>query len=140
MPDLVTKLHAIDEGASYVDMIQDLSDLVVIGRDYTEELTAAGLDLTLIDKAEEKAGSLNEMLANVNKAKANANPTKLIRDKAYFYLKEAVDEIRHHGQFVFWRDENRKLGYGSAYTRKMYNKRKLKKLEKTEDKIQEEMQ
>ena len=140
MPDLITKLHAIDEGTSYVDMIQDLSDLVVIGRDHTEELTSAGLDLALIDNAEEMAGSLNEMLANVNKAKAKASPNKLIRDKAYFFLKEAVDEIRHHGQFAFWRDENRKLGYGSAYARKKYNKRKLKQVDKAEDKIQEEME
>ncbi|MFO8071473.1 MAG: hypothetical protein R6V85_06320 [Polyangia bacterium] len=31
----------------------------------------------------------------------------------------AIREIRDFGQFVFWRDESRSVGYASAYFRKM---------------------
>ena len=43
---------------------------------------------------------------------------KLTRDRAYTHLKEAVDAIRECGQFVFWKDEDRRKGYASDYNRK----------------------
>jgi hypothetical protein len=49
-------------------------------------------------------------------AKTNRkNKLKKVRDKAFTYMKEAVDEIRIHGQYVFWKDEQRFKGYVSRY-------------------------
>jgi hypothetical protein len=39
---------------------------------------------------------------------------KEMRDKAYAFMKLAVDEIRATGQYAFWRDEDRKKGYVSC--------------------------
>jgi len=39
----------------------------------------------------------------------------IIRDKAYTYTKQALEEIRVCGQFVFWRDPKRLRGYTSQY-------------------------
>jgi len=41
-----------------------------------------------------------------------------MRDKAYTHLKQAVDQVRECGQYVFWRNEARLKGYGSRYFRK----------------------
>ena len=38
-------------------------------------------------------------------------------------MKVAVDEIRATGQYVFWRDEDRKKGYASNYHKKRSKKR-----------------
>ena len=37
-----------------------------------------------------------------------------MRDKAYTHLKQAVDQVRECGQYVFWRNEARLKGYGRA--------------------------
>ncbi|MCX6580051.1 MAG: hypothetical protein NT166_07690 [Candidatus Aminicenantes bacterium] len=42
---------------------------------------------------------------------------KRIRDQAYTYLKEAVDEIRRTGQYVFRRNKERYIGYISMHLR-----------------------
>ena len=41
-----------------------------------------------------------------------------MRDKAYTHLKQAVDEVRECGHYVFWRNEARLKGYSSRYFRK----------------------
>ena len=55
------------------------------------------------------------LLANANGASGEDADMKEMRDKTYTYMKIAVDEIRNVGQYVFWRDEDRKKGYVSAY-------------------------
>ncbi|MBN2672899.1 MAG: hypothetical protein JXX29_14545 [Deltaproteobacteria bacterium] len=50
--------------------------------------------------------------------KGNDNETKRIRDQAYTHLKEAVDAIRECGQYVFWKNPDRRKGYASDYNRK----------------------
>jgi hypothetical protein len=52
---------------------------------------------------------------------------KVLRDKAYTLLKESVDEIREYGQFLFWRNQERLPGYGSAHLRRLRNRSDAKK-------------
>ena len=137
MPDVIAQLHVIGNGSTSSNMIQDLSDLAAIGRKFPEELSRCGFEPELLDQTEQKATVLNEMLAQVNNAKAKASPFKEVRDKAYFFVKEAVDEIRHHGQFVFWHDDDRKQGYTSGYLKKQYFKRKMKTQEQTSNETPE---
>jgi hypothetical protein len=54
--------------------------------------------------------------------KANPNASKIIRDKAYTYMKALVDEIREAGKYVFRNDKNRLKGYSSEYWRKLHRK------------------
>lgn len=116
-PDLVAKVQAIADGGSADDMLQDLSDLAVLGEANLPLLTAVGVDTTLLERAKTLADELSEILALANGQRENHNEHKLIRDKAFIYMKQAVDEIRRHGQYVFWRDESRKKGYASRYFR-----------------------
>jgi hypothetical protein len=115
IPDLLAKTQKIAEGAGNADMIQDLSDLSVFGKANSEPLTKIGVDMGLFDTAETTASAMADLLAKSNGAKLTDNKLKITRDKGYAYVKEAVDEIRHHGQYVFWRTEDRKKGYVSRF-------------------------
>lgn len=115
--DLYARTQKIAEGSGHADMIQDLSDLAALGKANTSYLTAISMDLGLLDKAENYTVEMSALLAQVNGKRMVDNSLRLLRDKAYMHLKEAVDEIRRCGQYVFWRDEQRKKGYVSKYNR-----------------------
>jgi len=115
--DLKGRVQAIYEGTGDADMIQDLSDLAVHGRKNPAPLAAMGFDMALLAEAEGKSQELASLLASSRGEKATDSDVKVLRDKAYTHLKAAVDEIREVGQYVFWRDEARLKGYGSAYKR-----------------------
>lgn len=114
-PDLYARTQRIDEGDSHADMIQDLSDLAALGKANTEPLKAISLDLTLLDKAEAMSSQMAKLLASANGKKLEDNKLRLLRDKAYTHMKEAVDEIRRCGQYVFSADQQRYKGYTSRY-------------------------
>lgn len=118
MPDLYAHTQRIAEGSGHPDMIQDLIDLATIGKKYTEPLVDINMDLNLLDLAETRAGEMASLLAQTNGERMNNSQLKVTRDKAYAYLKEAVDEIRHHGHYVFWRNPEREKGYISQYYKK----------------------
>lgn len=117
-PDLVSKVQVIREGSSSADMLQDLSDLSVLGRENTALLKAVGIDLKLLDQAAATADELSAVLAKANGEVGDDDAAKEMRDKAYTHMKMAMDEIRATGQYVFWRDEDRKKGYVSAYKKR----------------------
>jgi hypothetical protein len=122
--ELVRQVQAIREGSSNADMLQDLSDLSVLGKENQDLLTAVGIDLKLLNRAAQAADELAVVLANANGESGDDAQAKDLRDRAYTYMKQAVDEIRQTGQYVFWRDEDRKKGYVSAYQKRLNQRRK----------------
>lgn len=115
---LLNRVSAITEGNGHADMIQDLNDISVLGRENPDPLTNIGFDLAQLDLAATRADELADLLAEANGDKADQNDSKVIRDKAYTYLKVLVDEIREAGKYVFRKDKNRLKGYSSHYRRK----------------------
>ncbi|MBI9060308.1 MAG: hypothetical protein JEZ01_21250 [Labilibaculum sp.] len=125
-PALIKQVKRIAEGHTNADMIQDLSDLALLGKTNPEGLTTVGLDLTKLDTAENYAESLGLLLAKVNGSRStNSKPAKDMRDRAFTYLKQGVDAIRATGQFVFWKDEEKAKHYASAYFRDSRSKNKV---------------
>lgn len=114
-PSLVSRVAAIAQGDGHADMIQDLNDIAVLGKENPDPLSAIGFDLTELDNAAAKADELADLLARANGDKAEQNDSKVIRDKAYTYLKELVDEIRETGKYVFRNNKTRYKGYTSSY-------------------------
>ena len=114
-PELLSKVQTIREGGSNADMLQDHSDLSLLGKDNIELLKKVGFDLKLLDDAATLADDLSVILAKANGETGDDADAKDVRDRAYTYMKQAVDEIRTTGQYVFWREEDRKKGYVSAY-------------------------
>jgi hypothetical protein len=101
------------------DRIQYLNDLAVMGREHASLLQTAGFDLALLDALAAKSDALAEKSAAARNEKASGRGSKAMRDRAYTYLKVAVDEIRAAGRFLFWDDDVRLQGYRSEYVRKL---------------------
>ncbi|MCP5103143.1 MAG: hypothetical protein GY950_07185 [bacterium] len=113
--DLTKKVKQVANGYGHADMIQDLSDLSVLGKEHPDLLTAIGFDLLLLDEADAKADELSALYAVVIGDRASYNASKKIRDQAHTYLKTIVDDIHRFGQHAFWRDDERKTGYRSNF-------------------------
>lgn len=122
---LMGRVADIEEGTGQADMVQDLNDIAVLGREHPEPLEAIGFDMTLIDAAAEMAAEMADLLARKDSA-SDKNERRIIRDKAFSLLKMVVDDIYACGQYVFWKDKERCEMYSSAY-RKAYNKKRYRK-------------
>lgn len=125
-PDALANTQHIAEGTGNADMVQDLVDLAALGKANPAPLTAIGFNLVRLDDAIEIAEEMSDFLGLANGSRLHANPSVQTRDKAFAYLKEAMDEIRRCGQYVFWRDEARKKGYVSRYMKSKVNKSREK--------------
>ncbi|MEN8139404.1 MAG: hypothetical protein ABFR62_13340 [Bacteroidota bacterium] len=112
---LLSRVTAISKGDGHADMIQDLNDIAVLGKENNDLLNAIGFDTAKLDTAANMADELAELLAEANGDKAEQNESKVIRDKAYMHLKELVDEVRAAGKYVFHKDKTRYKGYTSSY-------------------------
>ena len=119
---LSTTVDKIAEGRGDADMIQDLTDVEVLARDNMAALIKLGLDPAEIDRAAQMSKELGMLRGEATADKAADSETKLVRDQAYTHLKEAVDTVRDLGQFVFWRTEERLVGYRSEYFNKKASK------------------
>ncbi len=116
--DLLSRVREISNGRSDADMIQDLSNLSVLGKSNPEELTASKFKMEKLDKAAKLSNDMAELLAKANGATQENSVAKSIRDKAFTYLKESVDEVRAAGKYVFKEDPERFKGYISRYHKK----------------------
>lgn len=112
---LLSRVAEIAEGNTNADMIQDLNDLAVLGKNNPAPIQAIGFDLGKLDVAAATSDSMANLLAMANGDKAIQNESKVIRDKAYTHMKELVDQIREAGKYLFWKNEKRYKGYVSKY-------------------------
>jgi hypothetical protein len=119
---ILSRVSAIAEGTGHADMIQDLNDLAVLGRENPDALTAIGFDGAKLDAAATKADEMADLLATANGDKAEQNASKVTRDRAYTHLKALVDEIRGAGKYLFWKNPQRLKGYSSQYWKKQNRK------------------
>ena len=119
-PDLIQKISRIKQRRTHANMIQNLIDLSALANAHPHLFNAVGIDLSLFGEGETLAHNLSTLLAEANANRMSANTLRKDRDRVYTHMKQSVDEIRHHGQYLFFRDESRKKGYVSRY-RQMTN-------------------
>jgi len=122
-----SRVQRIAKGKTHADMIQDLIELADLGSGHTAELQTIGMDLSLLEKARTRSFEIAKLLAKVNGSRMAASPALELRNKANKHLKEAVNEIRRVGRFVFWRNELRRSGYISLHKRRLNQVRKKNK-------------
>ena len=121
--DLLKRVNTIKEGTGNADLVQDLNDLSVLGKDNPEPLKLINFDFTKLDLAAQTSDEAAGILGRANGELLSSNEVKIVRDKAYTYLKETVDEIRDCGKYVFRKNPERLQGYRSNYMRKQNLKR-----------------
>jgi hypothetical protein len=112
---LLSRVEEIAQGDTNSDMVQDLNDLAVLGKSNTDLLTAIQFDLTLLDAAADLSDRMGDLLGATNGERKKDSEAMQLRDRAFTYLKQAIDEIRECGRFVFWRNPDRLKGYTSDY-------------------------
>ena len=129
-PGLLKKVRAISPIGGYKKMIKDLNDLSLLGKDNTRLLEAINFDLSLLDKAAQTSREMAVLLDEKDRERerelGEPSEAKKIRDQAYTHLKEAVDEIRETGRYVFRKDKRRSRVYASEYRRHIKSKQKRK--------------
>lgn len=131
--DLKDRIDRIADGSGHDDLVMDLANLANLGKENPEPLTANSIDLTLFDQAETMSNECGDLLAKVHGARtASDADAKEMRDRAYTYLKQAVDAVRAAGRFVFWRNEERIDLYGSEYFRELRENSRKEKEEELE--------
>lgn len=116
-PALLSRVAAIAEGRGHADMIQDLNDLAVLGKDNPAPLLKINFVLSLLDTAADTAKAMADLLSKNATIRIDSSKERILRDKAFTYLRQVVDEIRACAQFVFWDNEERLKGYVSQYLR-----------------------
>ncbi|MDQ1350398.1 MAG: hypothetical protein QG657_699 [Acidobacteriota bacterium] len=133
-PHLVKTLNHISGGGkSYAKQIQDLNDLAVLGRANLRLLEAIPFDKSLLEKAAQASYDLSMVLADAIRDRMRPSNAKEIRDLAYTRLKEAVDEIRFYGRYVFRGNKERLIGYRSEHIRQMKTRRARERKKKGEN-------
>ncbi len=78
-------------------------------------MQAIGFDLGKLTQTATTSDAMANLLAMANGDRASQSETKKIRDKAFAYLKESVDQVREAGKYLFWKNENRYKGYVSKF-------------------------
>jgi hypothetical protein len=117
-PALMSRVDEARKGSGHSDMIQDLTDLSLLGKENILLLEGTNFDSPLLDTAIQQSDELAKILAIANGEKAEDSQAKLTRDKAYTFLKELVDEVRRVGKFVFRDNPERIEGYEISYYKK----------------------
>lgn len=115
---LLSAMPVLKKGKGIEDMIQDLMDLSLLGKDNAAKFNTTGLDMLKLDKAAALSDALAKLLAQ-KEASAHQNQQHiLIRNKAFWYLWAGMYEVRRIGKFVFRKDHVRLQGYFQTYRRK----------------------
>jgi len=112
---LLARVDEIAQGDTNSDMVQDLNDLSVLGIAHINLLMPVSITAIDLDNAAAMADHMADLLGATNGERREVSEAMIVRDKAYTYLKQAVDEIRECGKFVFWRNPDRLKGYVSDY-------------------------
>lgn len=120
--DLLSTLSKIADGTGHADMIQDLNELAILGNNNKELLKQINFNQNKLAAARKTSDAMANLLGIVNGDRMSKDESLIIRNKAYTYLKEAVDEIRDCGKYVFWKQADRLKGYRSAYLSKLNKK------------------
>lgn len=126
---LKIKLSAIKRGGSHAAVIQNLNDLAVLGKEHPEPLKIINFDMSKLDLAAAAAAEMASLLGAVTTERTFCNRALKIRNQAYTHLKEAVDEVRRFGQYLYRTDHPRLKGYTSEYSRRTRKRLESKKAE-----------
>ena len=118
-------VNKVKKGDSNADLVQDLSDLSVFGQRHSNLLEMCNFDINLIETLRFKTSECGQTLAKWNNTRKSTAKSGITRNKAYTYLKCAVDEVREIGKYTFRDNPAKQIGYTSEQMR--YNNARREK-------------
>ena len=111
-PSVLATVASIADGSGNDDMLLDLTRLSDLGKAQHVVLQAVKFDMTLLSTATRTADDLSKILADTrNETVAGGSKAKDLRDRAFTYCNEAVEEIRTCGKFVFYDNREKRSHY-----------------------------
>jgi len=117
-PDLLSRIPNLAEIATDTQRFQAMNDLAVLGREHHDLLETAGFELSRLEELAAFSDDVANLLSLAEEARRAGSGAKAVRDRAYTFLKMAVDEIREAARFLFRRNPERLDGYRSEYVRR----------------------
>ena len=115
------QLNRIVEGTDLADLIEDLKKLAPLVDTHASKLTRAqlpakgGASLLAAAKALEAA---SQEAASARAGSDEARTSLALRNRAYWWLREAIDEIRECGRHAFRKNADQARLFRSSYSRK----------------------
>ncbi len=115
--DLMQRLEELRIGESQGDMIADVGALAELGREQQALLSNINYDMTIVENAAKLADRMAKLLGEADSAKLKDSEEKVLRNKAYTLLTNAMRKIRKCGKYVNRNEPERLKGYTSGYSR-----------------------
>ncbi len=117
-PNFLGRLKPMSGYLRHEALIDYYYNIASLATEHIELLRSVGFDVTRLDGACDDAEHLSRLLAQVRTEQREQYLLRDQRNKAYTYLKLAVDEVRRCGKFAFAQQPDRLKGYASSYWRK----------------------
>ncbi len=121
---LLGRVEAIREGGGDANLVQDLNDISVLALEHSQLFAHIKFDMVHFTTAASLSEELSKQLAQ-KQSLTGSSELRERRDKAYSWLSELIDELYACGQYVFWKDLERKKLYSSAFLRRKNHKNYL---------------
>ena len=117
--ELTQAVKKIREGRGHKDMVLDLLALSILAEENPAPLSKMPVfDSAKPLEAKQLHNTLNDLLARSTIDPKEVAEAKKAYDRAYTYYKQAADEVKDHGQFVF-EGTDRYNSYVSEYRRNL---------------------
>lgn len=118
-PDLLISVKKIIEGRGNRDFLLDLVSCSKLGKANIEQLKNVNADLSLLDRADSLYPELSDIFARMIIDPEKHKKNESIYNKAWTYLKEAIDEIYAAGRYAFDETNDRHQLYYSDYHKRL---------------------
>ncbi len=118
--DLLREIDFIAEGNGHEDMLLDLSKLASLGKKNPEPLQKINFDFTQLDEVATMSDELSKLYVEAQKD----GEQKDIRDRAFTFLRDSIDELRRYGKYVHREDSEKARNYTNSIYRKRNRRRK----------------
>lgn len=95
----------------------NLRELAALANERREALEEINFDLSLSEEAAELADALDRLRLEVEEERELPGCLKRLRDRAFSYLREAVERLRSYARYVFRNNREQRERYASDYLR-----------------------
>jgi hypothetical protein len=116
--EVQARVNQIAEGTGIADLIDDLKKLAVLVGEQSPALVRAGLPPKASDKLSAFAQQLDEATTEAASASTGTDEGREalgLRNRAYWYLREAIDEIRECGRHALRKEPALAKHFRSSY-------------------------
>lgn len=126
-PQHLKRIRRIANQRSNAALFQNLLTMAIIGEEDRELFLPPGLDPALPARARYLSDYLPALYAEYTNKQKSKSDSRRLRDRAFTLLKQAVDELRICGRYLFADNPRLYKGYCSDFMKKKASKQKKRR-------------